>query len=206
MSLGAPALGTLLGIIYGEALSVGKPDYLWSVAIACAIWGFFIIVVKLCRFDRVGPVFAYAVLTAGGVLVWGHYVNYDWNAKAGLYQAVQKGIGPRGEWIVGTRRYRAITPKERETFPEEWKKLDRDELYVRYLREVLQESDAGGFLDHLRARAKIGIVSAPTRRFAASYRSGFWMWWAWSVHAVILFLGSLLSAAAALMQRGNKER
>lgn len=196
----------MLGIVYGEALSVGKPDYLWATMIACVIWFFFVGVVKLCRFDRVTTVFVLSLLTSAGVLAWGHYVNYDWNAKAGLYQAVQKGSNPRGQWVVGTRTYRRVPPEEMEQFPAEWKTLGRDELYVRYLRRVLQEDDAGGFFDHLRARAKTGIVSGPTRKFAASHRAGFWMWWAWSVHALLFFAASLLSAAASLMQREDEKR
>lgn len=205
MLLGCPALVLALGVVYGAALTAGKFDYLWAFFIACGIWGFFVGVVKLCRFKHPRIVFIFAILTALGVLLWGHYVDYDWQAKDALYQRVQYNVIPRGRWVPGTHKYRVFQPDELAQYPQEWKKLNRDELYVQYLRWTLQDERAGGFFDHLRVRAKEGVVTPRFGKWPTSFRAGFWVWWAWAVHAFLFFAAALLSAAASFMERDKRE-
>lgn len=205
MLTGSPLLILVLGVIYGSSLTSGKEDYLWVLFIACGIWGFFAGVVKLCRFKHPGAVFTFALLTALGVLSWGHYVDYDWQAKEVLYQRVHNDIIPRGRWVPGTKTYRAFQPEEIESYPSEWKKLERNELYVQYLRRTLRDDRADGFLDHLRVRAKEGFVTPPHGKWPASYRGGFWVWWAWGVHAFLFFVAALLSAASSFMESNSNK-
>ncbi|MBI5445432.1 MAG: hypothetical protein HY900_29985 [Deltaproteobacteria bacterium] len=88
-----------------------------------------------------------------------------------------------------------------ERYPQEWKKLKREELYERYIKRALADERAGGFLGHLQVRAKRGVVTPPYGKRLASYRGGFWVWWAWAVHAFLFAVAALLSAAAAFMER-----
>ncbi|MCB1121286.1 MAG: hypothetical protein KJT03_07040 [Verrucomicrobiae bacterium] len=114
------------------------------------------------------------------------------------------------------RMQRLVNQAEPGSYPETWKQLDRHTLYQTYLRDTLEDPEAGGWLDHLRAHTKVGLTNSERLylgefepgqpAFGPRTRRGLKLWVSWGATYLFGAFGLLCSmAGAALHNREVRE-
>jgi len=120
-----------------------------------------------------------------GPFAVGHYYGYT-NTKYIVWRMVQNDTD--GEFDPG------------------WKKLDRDQLFERYVDSVTGNS-AGGFLAYLSLMAYEGW-SGPERAagIGSIYieRRGIWVWIAWGMHLVFLLVATGVAMGATISDKNER--
>lgn len=171
------ALVVVAGIGLGESL-IPWGHVASTMLLAGAIAAVLGVALHVCPLRRPELAVAVAALVALGVLGWGHWVAYDWEAPAwaASYYAA------RGVDVGGAAHA---------------------DLRDRFIREKLAWRTGLGPLDMLRVRAAVGVEVRPRRRRTWNLeRHGPELWVRWAAQALLVTagagLGGIIGAARAI--------
>lgn len=116
-------------------------------------------------------------------------------------------VGSHVEFFSQTQYnvYRWAQNTDSEAVPPGWAAMDRERVYRAWMADVLDEPDAGGWWDHLRANATAGLSNFERAAEFVEGKSGWrevrrtgWRVWAgWISTAFFAALGCLLAIAGA---------
>ncbi|MFH0902273.1 MAG: hypothetical protein V2A73_16705 [Pseudomonadota bacterium] len=163
-----------LGILYG---SLSEPDggYFWTLVPASLLCIAFLAAGRLLRVRRTLFMLPFTFVTAILSFGYGHISAY--------------------ETKVFNVYVRLTTPSSND-FVAEWKDLDRNEVYRRYLSRETGRSSTGGLLDYLRYTADRGarIRGTPKLGHVPYQRRGFLIWLDWGVQGAMFLIAALFGS------------
>lgn len=186
--IGLPPLVILGGLVYSSAFI--RSSHYGAYILFCIAYGFSCyLLFLLSRCVRASallwiPIF---IVACTGPFIVGHYYGYKGN-----------------EYIV----WRLVQDDTDGRFAPEWKRLDRSQVFDRYVRSVTG-NNLGGFSAYLSLMAHEGWRGFE-RTGAVSYkieRKGVWVWIAWFMHLVLLFVATATAMGATIADKDfRKER
>jgi energy-coupling factor transporter transmembrane protein EcfT len=168
------------GLVYGAAFI--RSSHYGSFLLFCIVYGF------LCY-----PVFLYGRIMRSTAWVWVPMMIVAW-------------IGPfaLGHFYGYTETkyqvWRTVQNDTDDKFDPGWKKLDRDRLFTHYAKSV-DAGESGGFPAYLILMAREGWSGLERAGGAGSIhveRRGIWVWIAWGMHLVFLFVATGAAMGAAI--------
>lgn len=180
--IGLPPLVILGGLVYSTAFI--RSSHYGAYMFFCIVYGFLCyILFLLSRCVRASallwvPIF---IIAWTGPVIVGHYYGYQEN-KYIVWRLVQDDTDGR--------------------FDPEWKRMDRRQVFDRYVSSVTGNS-MGGFPAYLSLMAHEGW-SGFERTSAVSYkieRKGIWVWIAWFMHLILLLVATAAAMGATISDK-----
>ena len=160
----------VLGLFFGAVAAQGS--YLYGFLIAVALGAALAAIARLGRVRHTGLAIVAGLLTALGVLVWGHAVGYQ-EARDAAYHHVQRESTGR--------------------FDPAWKALPREQLFPLYMARMLEEPVPDASVrTYLRFQASVGFEERVRGRRRISV--GPWVWIGWIAQVPIMLAGAVAGA------------
>lgn len=102
--------------------------------------------------------------------------------------------------------YRTVAADASGRFPLQWKSLGREELYRQWMADVLDDPQARGWWDHLRATAAAGIThqERTLKGYGPVYRRGWQLWLNWSISYFLGALGAAFGLIGCMIWSGRQ--